>query len=168
MRMTFLFYFLDVSHSCYSLFIFSIHSYVSTQMQCDALAQRLTAQGQKAVAYHAGRTPIQRAAAQERFMRGKIRIMVATIAFGMGLDKADVRAVIHYNMPSTYSNCSLYWLDICSRIFLFFDLDMSLSIKHDSKITSIKPTFVFSTYSVFLVFRRNFGTLRSRNWTCRS
>lgn len=51
--------------------------------------------------YHAGMSASQRRAVQNRFMRGDLRIVVATVAFGMGLDKCDVRAVIHYNMPQS-------------------------------------------------------------------
>ena len=51
--------------------------------------------------YHAGLLPEQRRDAQEAFMRGDVPIMVATNAFGMGIDKADLRFVIHYNMPGS-------------------------------------------------------------------
>ena len=52
-----------------------------------------------AESYHAGLTAYRRRTIQNRFMSGKLRIVVATVAFGMGIDKADVRAIIHYNMP---------------------------------------------------------------------
>ena len=54
--------------------------------------------------YHAGMTPAQRKKVQMRFMTGELRIVVATTAFGMGLDKADVRAIIHYNMPKSFES----------------------------------------------------------------
>ena len=41
---------------------------------------------------------------QDDFMKGKVRIIVATVAFGMGINKADVRAVIHYNMPKNFES----------------------------------------------------------------
>jgi superfamily II DNA/RNA helicase len=50
----------------------------------------------RAVAYHAGLSPERRARAQEQFMRGAARVIVATNAFGMGIDKPDVRLVLHY------------------------------------------------------------------------
>ncbi|KAF2368307.1 DNA helicase ATP-dependent RecQ type [Trinorchestia longiramus] len=52
-----------------------------------------------AEAYHAGLSASRRRQIQNKFMSGKVRIVVATVAFGMGIDKADVRAIIHYNMP---------------------------------------------------------------------
>uniref|UniRef100_A0A8B9FRU9 DNA 3'-5' helicase n=1 Tax=Amazona collaria TaxID=241587 RepID=A0A8B9FRU9_9PSIT len=49
--------------------------------------------------YHAGLSAAERRRVQKRFMSGQLRVVVATVAFGMGLDKADVRGVVHYNMP---------------------------------------------------------------------
>ena len=54
--------------------------------------------------YHAGLSAYQRRSVQSNFMAGKLRIVVATVAFGMGLDKSDVRAVIHYNMPKSFES----------------------------------------------------------------
>lgn len=51
--------------------------------------------------YHAGMTPPQRSRVQRLFISGRLRVVVATVAFGMGLDKPDVRAIIHYDMPSS-------------------------------------------------------------------
>ncbi len=55
-------------------------------------------------AYHAGMKPEERDAVQEAFMRGECEVIVATIAFGMGIDKADIRSVIHFNLPKTLEN----------------------------------------------------------------
>jgi superfamily II DNA helicase RecQ len=49
--------------------------------------------------YHAGLTPMARKTIQEDFMCGRLRIVVATVAFGMGLNKRDIHAIIHYTMP---------------------------------------------------------------------
>lgn len=54
--------------------------------------------------YHAGLAASQRKSVQNRFMSGGVRIVVATVAFGMGLNKADVRAVVHYNMPKSFES----------------------------------------------------------------
>ncbi|CAL1538173.1 unnamed protein product, partial [Lymnaea stagnalis] len=54
--------------------------------------------------YHAGLTPAKRKSVQKAFMSGKLRVVVATVAFGMGLDKANVRAVIHYNMSKSFES----------------------------------------------------------------
>ncbi|CAK9829408.1 ATP-dependent DNA helicase Q4 [Anthophora retusa] len=55
-----------------------------------------------AEAYHAGLSAYRRKIVQKAFMNGQTRIIVATVAFGMGLNKSDIRAVIHYNMPGTF------------------------------------------------------------------
>ena len=54
--------------------------------------------------YHAGLSAAQRRRVQKRFMTGQLRIVVATVAFGMGLDKSDVRAIIHYNLPRSFES----------------------------------------------------------------
>ena len=54
--------------------------------------------------YHAGMTPSRRRTVQSHFMSGKLRVVVATVAFGMGIDKADIRAIIHYNMPKAFES----------------------------------------------------------------
>lgn len=53
----------------------------------------------QAESYHAGLSASERRRVQNNFMCGELRIVVATVAFGMGLDKSDVRGIIHYNMP---------------------------------------------------------------------
>ena len=57
-----------------------------------------------AESYHAGLTPAQRKRVQNAFMTGRLRVVVATVAFGMGLDKSDVRGIIHYNMPKSFES----------------------------------------------------------------
>jgi ATP-dependent DNA helicase Q4 len=79
----------------------SIIVYVARQKQADQVAVMLQSQLLDAASYHAGKPPAERAEVQARFMSGKLRIVVATIAFGMGLDKRDVRAVIHLFMPAS-------------------------------------------------------------------
>ena len=54
--------------------------------------------------YHAGLSPSRRKTVQNHFMSGKLRVVVATVAFGMGIDKSDIRAIVHYNMPKTFES----------------------------------------------------------------
>lgn len=82
----------------------SIIVYVSLKMMAEEVARQLQAEGFSALSYHAGKHLAERRVIQEAFMSGKTRIIVATIAFGMGLDKEDVRAVIHLSTPRTIEN----------------------------------------------------------------
>ena len=78
--------------------------YVTLQHTAEEVATFLQKNGLSARAYHAGLPDEFRASAQENFMAGTTRIIVATIAFGMGIDKADIRAVYHYNLPKSIEN----------------------------------------------------------------
>jgi ATP-dependent DNA helicase RecQ len=73
--------------------------YCLSRQQTEELAVRLSGAGYEAGAYHAGLDSATRAARQEQFKRDELRIMVATIAFGMGIDKSNVRFVIHTTLP---------------------------------------------------------------------
>ncbi|HSU16241.1 RecQ family ATP-dependent DNA helicase [Longimicrobium sp.] len=73
--------------------------YASTRKSVDALTGLLNGSGVPCVGYHAGLMDRDRKQIQERFMTGDARVVVATNAFGMGIDKSDVRIVVHYNMP---------------------------------------------------------------------
>jgi ATP-dependent DNA helicase RecQ len=76
--------------------------YADTRRRCEELAAMLRGRGLDAAHYHAGiEDPAERAAVQEAFIAGEVRIIVATIAFGMGIDKADIRFVIHYQLPNS-------------------------------------------------------------------
>ncbi len=78
--------------------------YVTRQETAEEVATFLAKNGLNARAYHAGLPAEFRAAAQGSFMAGDTRIIVATIAFGMGIDKANIRAVFHYNLPKSLEN----------------------------------------------------------------
>ncbi len=73
--------------------------YATTRNDTEAVATRLQENGFSARSYHAGLTPELRELTQDSFMRNTTRIVVATIAFGMGIDKPDIRGVIHYHLP---------------------------------------------------------------------
>ena len=78
--------------------------YTLNRKTTEELAQMLMANGIKAVAYHAGLDSKLRARRQDEFLGEEVQVIVATIAFGMGIDKPDVRFVIHYNIPKSIEN----------------------------------------------------------------
>jgi len=75
--------------------------YCSTRRQVDQVTARLTQEGLLAVAYHAGLEPAVRTANQRRFLTEDGCVAVATIAFGMGINKPDVRFVVHFSLPGS-------------------------------------------------------------------
>jgi ATP-dependent DNA helicase RecQ len=80
--------------------------YVTLQHTAERLAAYLLAGGINAVAYHAGFDSDKRQQIQNDFMQGRSDVVVATIAFGMGIDKSDIRFVIHYDLPKSIENYS--------------------------------------------------------------
>ncbi|MGN6531662.1 MAG: DNA helicase RecQ [Ginsengibacter sp.] len=78
--------------------------YTLNRKTTEELADTLMANGIKAVAYHAGLDTKLRATRQDQFLGEEIQVIVATIAFGMGIDKPDIRFVIHYNIPKSIEN----------------------------------------------------------------
>ncbi|MDP2656659.1 MAG: DNA helicase RecQ [bacterium] len=75
--------------------------YCLSRKETETLAVALNKEGHKATAYHAGMSSDERKKAQDRFKKDQVSIIVATIAFGMGIDKPDVRLVIHYSLPKS-------------------------------------------------------------------
>ena len=73
--------------------------YCQSRKATESVAQRLTADGLPARPYHAGLTPKERSENQDLFLRDEVRVICATIAFGMGINKPNVRFVIHYDLP---------------------------------------------------------------------
>ena len=73
--------------------------YCATRNKVESVTQLLQRQGFSALRYHAGLTPEERRENQNAFVGGSVPLIVATNAFGMGIDKPDVRFVVHYNMP---------------------------------------------------------------------
>ncbi|MDR3708699.1 MAG: RecQ family ATP-dependent DNA helicase [Capsulimonadaceae bacterium] len=80
--------------------------YVTLQKTAERIANGLTSAGFEAKAYHAGMEAEERHAVQDWWMESASHIVVATIAFGMGIDKADVRYVYHYNLPKSLESYS--------------------------------------------------------------
>lgn len=78
--------------------------YTLNRKTTEELAETLQANGISAVAYHAGLESAIRSQRQDQFLMEKVDVIVATIAFGMGIDKPDVRFVIHYNIPKSLEN----------------------------------------------------------------
>ncbi len=75
--------------------------YARSRRSCETLARTLRVHDLSAVHYHAGLEPAERSAAQEAFIEGRIQTVVATTAFGMGIDKPDIRLVALYNYPES-------------------------------------------------------------------
>ena len=75
--------------------------YVGSRAAADDLAKKLTVAGIAALPYHAGLDAAKRSKHQERFIRDKTRVICATVAFGMGIDKSNVRFVVHYDLPKS-------------------------------------------------------------------
>jgi len=73
--------------------------YCLSRKKVDEVAYKLQQSGIQALPYHAGMNDVDRATNQTRFIRDDVQVMVATIAFGMGINKPDVRFVIHYDLP---------------------------------------------------------------------
>ena len=78
--------------------------YTLNRKTTEELAELLKANNIKAVAYHAGLDQKLRADRQDQFLNEDVQVIVATIAFGMGIDKPDIRFVIHYNIPKSIEN----------------------------------------------------------------
>ncbi len=76
--------------------------YAATRKRCESLADWLPEKTRRPIGvYHAGLDPMQRRRVQDQFMSGDLAAIVATNAFGMGIDKSDIRYVVHYNMPGS-------------------------------------------------------------------
>jgi ATP-dependent DNA helicase RecQ len=75
--------------------------YALSRKRVEEVAKKLEAAGVKAAAYHAGLSDRLRHKVQEQFLRDDVKVVVATVAFGMGIDKSNVRFVVHYDLPKS-------------------------------------------------------------------
>ena len=97
--------------------------------------------------YHAGLPPEQRRIIQDDFMQDRIKIISATNAFGMGVDKPDIRLLIHYNMPGTIEN---YYQEIgrAGRD----DIDSKIFLLYEERDLSIQEFFINNNYALRTTF----------------
>jgi ATP-dependent DNA helicase RecQ len=126
----------------------SVIIYCYSRKETEEITENLKLNGFNAGAYHAGLETNQRKLAQELFIKDKVNIIVATIAFGMGIDKPDVRLVVHYTFPKTLegyyqeigragrdglkSDCVLFYTYADTRKHEFFINQISDKKLHDT------------------------------------
>lgn len=127
--------------------------YCARRKSVEAVSVELRQEGVRHVIYHGGMTATERDAAQERFVRGVVPVAVATNAFGMGIDRADIRFVCHYEMPGSieayYQEAGRAGRDgkpaYCEMLFCYADKSTQ-----EFFIDGANPplSLVFSVYSV--------------------
>jgi len=91
---------LPVERTCPDFHSLSI-VYVHRKADCDKLARLLQAGGVRAAQFHSGLSPAEREHVQHAFQHDELQVVIATVAFGMGIDKPDVRRVLHFGLPSS-------------------------------------------------------------------
>ncbi len=107
-------------------------------------------------AYHAGLQPDQRRAVQERFMKNELRVIVATNAFGMGIDKPDLRFVVHYNIPGSLE---AYYQEAGARDVTAADSQCVLLYSYQDRY--IQEFFIENNYPSREVIQQTYEFLQS-------
>ncbi|HRI01892.1 MAG TPA: DNA helicase RecQ [Saprospiraceae bacterium] len=108
--------------------------YCLSRKTTEQIAEKLQSLGMQCKAYHAGLPNSERSLIQDEFMEGKIKLIVATVAFGMGIDKSDVRYIVHINLPKSMES---YYQEIgragrdgqMSETVLFYNLADLIMLK---------------------------------------
>ena len=121
--------------------------YCLSRNNTESLAEELAEYGIRAVAYHAGLSHEVRERAQEDFINDRIRVVCATVAFGMGIDKSNVRWVIHFHMPGSIEN---YYQEIGragrdgrpSDTLLFYSVGDLLFHRHMAETSNQKDVYL--------------------------
>ncbi len=137
--------------------------FVATRRKAEEFADGLRDHGWEVDYYHAGRTPEDRVTVQERFLAGELRVITATNAFGMGVDKADVRAVIHASTPGSLEN---YLQEagragrdrqpaMCCLLFDPEDLNTQFELCRNSEVTSKDFRSLFAGLKSLAASRQN-------------
>lgn len=139
--------------------------YTATRAEARTLATRLRADGIRALPYHAGMTTATRERTQDRFMTGIAPVICATSAFGMGIDKPDVRFVVHYSIPGTIeayyqesgragrdggeSDCILFYnSDDAKRLRSFIDRDLPSGFQREVARAKLQSMVDYCTTAV--------------------
>ena len=140
--------------------------YASTRKRAQEIGDRIAEETKRrVVVYHAGLLPDQRRAAQEDFMTGRCEVVVATNAFGMGIDKSDVRFVVHYNIPGSleayYQEASGPRRPRREAVALPHAVSRVGSL-HPESISSIAPIRTAGRFNLSTNFFASAKTVRSR------